>query len=233
MPRHSRLEIPGIPMHVTQRGVNRAAIFVCDADRRHFITLLESACEAHEVSVHAYVLMDNHIHLLVSAKSAGRIAPALSLCFQRYVWRFNRNYARTGTLFQGRFKSCLVDNNIYLLRVMRYIELNPVRAHLVAQPEDYPWSSARSHLGLRHDPLVRFDPVFEQLAACGSERAEFYRRWLMQPLGAEEMSQIRLHLSQERALGEGRFQSMVEKTLGVPATVMATGIKRSSKPRSA
>lgn len=218
-------------MHVTQRGVNRCAIFLCDDDRQCFLQLLEAACLEREVRIHAYVLMGNHVHLLMSADEAGRVAAAISVCLQRYVFRFNSRYARTGTLFQGRFKSCLVDSEAYVLKVIRYIELNPVRAALVDAPQDYPWSSARAHLGLRLDPLVRFHPAFEQIATSAAQRVNTYLAWLHQAMDADEHSQIRLRLAQERALGSEGFQQMVERTLNLPATIQASGQWRSTRRR--
>lgn len=228
MPRHPRLEIPGVPLHVTQRGVNRCAIFLGNGDRQVFLDYLACECSERQVRIHAYVLMDNHVHLLVAAEHAGRISRAMAVCSQRYVRYFNFRYARTGTLFQSRFKSCLVDSESYLMRVIRYIELNPVRAALAEQAKDYAWSSARAHLGLRHDPLVSLHPAYEQLAATPAERVRAYAGWLAQAVDADEQASIRHYLSQERALGSERFQAMVEKTLGFPATVIASGQKRSA-----
>ena len=134
MPRTARLEIPGMPMHIVQRGVNRCAVFLCNAGRGYYLALLTEAFAAEEVALHAYVLMENHVHLLVTSAHAGRISRAMRQCNQRYVQNFNRRHGRTGTLWEERFKSCLVDSTAYLLTVMRYIELNPVRAATVEHP---------------------------------------------------------------------------------------------------
>lgn len=120
MPRQPRLELPGIPLHVTQRGVNRCAIFIDDQDRHHFRWLLREACRKHGVTVHAFVLMDNHVHLLLGATQAGYISCAMRLAGQNYVQAFNLRHGRTATLWQGRFKSSLVDSDTYLLRVIRF-----------------------------------------------------------------------------------------------------------------
>jgi putative transposase len=154
MPRQPRLELPGIPMHVTQRGVNRCAIFLDDDDRHHYRRLLREACNKHAVAIHAFVLMDNHVHLLLSSLAAGAVSCAMRAVGQAYVQAFNARHSRSGTLWQGRFKSCLVDSDRYLLAVLRYIELNPVRAAMVAAPEEYRWSSVHTHLGRSHDPLL-------------------------------------------------------------------------------
>ena len=144
MPRQPRLELPGIPLHVTQRGVNRCAIFLDDADRHHYRRLLRDACRKHGVAIHAFVLMDNHVHVLVCATEAGRVSRAMRQAGQSYVQSFNQRHGRVGTLWQGRFKSSLVDSGAYALRVIRYIELNPVRAALVDRPDAYRWSSVHT-----------------------------------------------------------------------------------------
>ena len=135
MPRRPRLELPGIPMHVTQRGVNRCAIFVDDVDRHHYRRVLREACTKDAVAVHALVLMDNHVHLLLASSQPGNVSMAMRNAGQAYVQAFNMRHGRSGTLWQGRYKSSLVDSERYLLSVMRYIELNPVRAAMVATPE--------------------------------------------------------------------------------------------------
>jgi putative transposase len=137
MPRQPRLELPGLPLHVTQRGVNRCAIFLDDDDRHLYRRLLREACRKHNVAVHAFALMDNHVHLLLSCGQSGGVSRALRVSGQSYVQAFNTRHGRCGTLWQGRCKSCLVDSDRYLLTVIRYIELNPVRAALVAVPEEY------------------------------------------------------------------------------------------------
>lgn len=133
-------------MHVTQRGVNRCAIFLDDTDRHHYRRLLRDACRKHGVAIHAFVLMDNHVHLFLSSAMAGCVSRALRQAGQTYVQSFNQRHRRIGTLWQGRFKSSLVDSDTYALRVIRYIELNPVRA---AIPCARRWSNARRITGGR------------------------------------------------------------------------------------
>ncbi|MEA9750926.1 transposase, partial [Xanthomonas campestris pv. raphani] len=131
-------------MHVVQRGVNRCTIFL---DRHHYCLLLRRACERFAVRVHAFVLIDNHVHLLVSADKAGAVSSAMRLSGQSYLQAFNLRHRRSGTLWQGRSKSCLVQTERYVLTALRYIELNPVRARVVALPTEYRWSSVHTHLG--------------------------------------------------------------------------------------
>jgi len=226
MPRTARLEIPGIPMHVTHRGVNRAAVFIDDIDRSTYLHLLGEALLKHSVALHAYVLMGNHVHLLLSSALAGAVSRALRNATQCYVQWFNRRHGRTGTLWEGRFKSCLVDSDRYLLTVIRYIELNPVRAAIVATPIEHRWSSVHVHLGHRRDPRLTIHPVFLSLGLDPAARAGNYATWLTQAPSEDELLEIRRHSQQQRALGDPRFQAMVERTLNRPARFRLAGRPR-------
>ena len=210
-------------MHVTQRGVNRCAIFLEDDDRLHYRRLLRAACSAHDVAVHAYVLMDNHVHLLLIAQRSGDVSCAMRDAGQMYVQAFNARHRRSGTLWQGRFKSCLVGTDAYLLAVMRYIELNPLRAGMVPDAADYRWSSAHAHLGLRVDGLLRPHPLWLGLGANAIDRAAAWRRWLDAGTDAGTLESIRRHLEQGRALGDLRFQRMAERTLNRPVVLRPRG----------
>lgn len=213
-------------MHLTHRGVNRAATFLEAADYREYRRLLRLILGECDVSVHAYVLMTNHVHLLVSSRYVGAVSRAMSLLGKYYVPHFNRKYRRTGTLWEGRFKSCLVDTDDYLLRVYRYIELNPVRAAMVERAQDYPWSSVHSNLGIEPDLLITPHPVFAAFAAPGASSTSSYRTWLQDGIDADDLAAIRAHLQQERALGSERFQRMIGETLNRPVAVRPRGRPR-------
>ena len=150
---------------------------------------------------------------------------------QSYVPAFNRRHRRTGALWEGRFKSCLVSTDQYLLAVYRYIELNPVRAHMVQLPEHHPWSSVHANLGLAFDPLILITPheTFLAIAQDSRERHMAYREWLRAGVNNDEIEAIRLHLKQGRALGDRRFQAMVEKALGRPASIRPRGRPSASR----
>jgi putative transposase len=229
MPRRPRLELPGVPLHFTHRGVNRAATFLDEEDFSAYRQLLGEVLVGHGIGLHAYVLMTNHVHLLLTPLTAGSLSAAMCQLGRRYVPAFNRRHGRTGTLWEGRFKSCLVDSDRYVLTVQRYIELNPVRAAMAEMPEAYSWSSARGSLGLVADPLLSFHPVYLALGDGQHARASAYREWMDQGIDQEEMHSIRLHLQQERALGHPRFQAMVEKTLNRPVAVRGRGRPRKEK----
>ena len=226
MPCQPRLELPGVPMHVTQRGVNRGAIFLDDTDRHHYRYVLRAACRHYRVAIHAFVLMDNHVHLLLSSPEAGDISAAMRASGQAYVQAFNDRHGRTGPLWQGRFKSSLVGSDDYLLQVIRYIELNPVRAAMVDDPAAYRWSSVHTHLGRAQDPLLQPHPVFLALGSDPAARAAAYQCWLQAGVCDEEIQAIRRHLVQERALGNKRFQRMIETTLNRPAACHGRGRPR-------
>jgi putative transposase len=203
--------------------VNRAAVLVDDVDRQHYLSLLEAVLRRNEIALHAYVLMGNHVHLLASASRGGATSKGPAGSRQCYVQAFNRRHRRTGTLWEGRFKSCLVETDRYLLTVYRYIELNPVRAAMVAAPEKYRWSSIHANLGVRSDPLVTPHPTFLAFGDDPIARAGAYRTWLYEAIDATELQSIREHLKQERALGDARFQAMVEKALNRPVSTRPRG----------
>ena len=223
MPRRPRLEMPGMPLHVTHRGVNRAAVFLDEEDFALYRRCLGESLADHGIALHAYVLMTNHVHLLVTPPERGCLSTAMSRLGQRYVPAFNRKYGRTGTLWEGRFKSCLVDSERYLHVVHRYIELNPVRAAMVAAPEDYRWSSVHASLGEAADSIVTPHPDFLRSGANREQRGASHQQWLYEGINVDDLQNIRAHLQQERALGSPRFQAMVEKALHRPVTLRARG----------
>ncbi|MBS0211734.1 MAG: transposase [Proteobacteria bacterium] len=223
MPRRPRLELPGSALHITHRGVNRGATFIDDDDFARYRQLLHIAFGDAGIALHAYVLMTNHVHFLLTPPAPGCLSRAMSRLGQRYVPWFNHQHRRTGTLWEGRFKSCLVDTSGYLARVHRYIELNPVRAAMVDAPERYRWSSVHANLGACKDPLVTPHPAYLGAISDPDLRALSHRQWLQEGISEDDLAAIRAHMQQERALGSLRFQSMVEKTLNRPATVRPRG----------
>ena len=156
--------------------------------------LLAASARKHALQIHSYVLMGNHVHLLISSENLGALSKAMRQIGQNYVSTFNRRHRRTGTLWEGRFKSCLVDSDRYLLTVYRYIELNLVRAAMVEMPEHYPWSSVHANLALRCDPLVTPHGTFLAMAADRAQRAEAYRVWLHAGVNDDELADIRQHI---------------------------------------
>lgn len=162
MARHPRLVVPGIAMHVRQRGNNRQDVFFQQNDRLVYLSILRDLLRLRQCALHAYCLMTNHIHLLLTPtdeEGCSLMMRDLARCYASY---FNRRYLRTGQLWEGRFRSCLVDSARYVLGCYRYVELNPVRAGMVASPGAHPWSSYAGNIGARPDPLIT--PHAEYLA---------------------------------------------------------------------
>lgn len=160
MPRRARLSVPGIAWHIIQRGNNRSSCFYADDDYRRYLYLLQEQARDHGCRVHAYVLMTNHVHLLVTPARADSVSLMMKHLGQRYVQYINRTYRRTGTLWEGRFRSCLAQDEGYALACYRYIELNPVRAGMVEHPAEYPWSSYRANAqGERNVVIMPHEPV--------------------------------------------------------------------------
>jgi putative transposase len=154
MPRPPRHFVPGYPAHLVHRGNNRQDIFHCDGDFRFLWKCLKESSQDFEVAVHAYVMMSNHIHLLVTPRDASAVSKTMHCAARRYAGYYNNRYARTGTLWEGRFHAALIPTDRYLLACHRYIDLNPVRAGIVQGPELYPWSSHRAYRFGSVDPLV-------------------------------------------------------------------------------
>jgi len=223
MPRQARLMLAGQPYHVTQRGVNKGAIFVDDIDRQLFLRLLHGAFVRHQVALHAYVLMGNHIHLLATPSTHHGLANAMRAQGNCYVQAFNQRHERSGPLWQGRFHSSMVDSDAYLLSVYRYIELNPVRAGLAATAEDHPWSSVHGNLDRRDDPLLTSHPALQALAPTTQQRAMRYAAFLRDVNAYAEAPAIRAHNAMQRPLGNAAFLQMVEETLGRPVTLRKRG----------
>lgn len=210
MARLPRLDLPGIPQHVVQRGNNRLPCFLDDRDRLDYLTFLREALLASECSLHAYVLMDNHVHLLLTPSRTGALASMMQKLGRGYVGGFNARHRRTGTLWEGRYKACLVDSDGYLLRCARYIDLNPVRARMTAEPASYRWSSCAALCGLRDDPLLTLHPAQQVLGTDDAGRAAAYRALLRECIPEDELASVRLYLQQQRAWGRDDFRAMVE-----------------------
>jgi len=210
MPRLPRFDLPGIPQHVRQRGNNRQPCFLDNTDRENYKHLLGEALAAAQCQLHAYVLMDNHVHLLLSPAAAGAISRLMHKLGTSYVSLFNARHQRTGSLWEGRYKACLVDSEDYLLRCARYIDLNPVRARLTDDPRHYRWSSCAALCGLRRDPLLTLHPAQRALGADPDLCARAYLALLEEAIPEEELQAIRLYLQQQRAWGRDDFRSRVQ-----------------------
>ncbi|MDP2255477.1 MAG: transposase [Polaromonas sp.] len=174
MARLPRLTLPGYPHHVIQRGNNRQAIFLSSADHLVLLGLLEENAQKFGVALHAYVLMSNHFHLLVTPTSDEGLPQMMQAVGRRYVRYFNDSQGRSGTLWEGRYRSTVIETDRYLLACMAYIDLNPVRAGMVKEARDYPWSSHGHYVGLRTDKLLTPHPLFWELGNTPFAREAAY-----------------------------------------------------------
>ena len=217
MARRPRLELPGVPLHVIQRGNNRAACFVADGDRYLYLECLGEAATKHGCALHAYVLMPNHVHLLVSPERAGGVALLMQDVGRRYVRIFNDVHKRSGTLWEGRYKAAMIDSEEYLIVCQRYIELNPVRAQLSAGPADYRWSSYRHYAHGVRNALVTPHELVQRLALNDEESREAYRDLFREPLAQALIDRIRQATNKGWPLGGEAFVGRVEALLGRPA----------------
>ncbi|WP_295381099.1 transposase [uncultured Stenotrophomonas sp.] len=226
MPRQARLMLAGQPYHLTQRGVNKGAIFVDDIDRQLFLHLLHGAFLKHHVALHAYVLMGNHVHLLATPSTQVGLANAMRMQGNNYVQAFNQRHERSGPLWQGRFHSSMVDSDAYLLSVYRYIELNPVRAGMAAHAEDHPWSSVHGNLQRRDDPMLTEHPAFQALAPTKRQRTTLYAQFLRDLNASADLPAIRAHSTAQHPLGNATYLRMVEEALGRPVVLRKRGRPR-------
>ena len=223
MPRRARLSIAGIPWHIIQRGNNRTACFYTEKDYRRYLSTLEELAERHGCRVHAYVLMTNHVHLLITPQGKDSAALLMKHLGQRYVQYINRSYQRSGTLWEGRFRSCLAQSANYVLACYRYIELNPVRAGMVTHPRHYPWSSYRVNAEGSLSELIT--PQEEYLALGNGNRSirKAYRGLFERPLDANVVSDIRASTNGNFVLGNERFKQEIAAILGTRVTPARAG----------
>ena len=194
-----------------------------------YLGLLNELAPRFACDVHAYVLMPNHVHVLLTPQDAEGMSSLMKHVGQRYAQRFNRVYGRTGTLFEGRFKSCLVHDASYLFTCQRYVELNPVRARMVENPWDYQWTSYRFNAGREPSTLLKRHKLYQELGATDEERAAAYRELFRDPLGDDELDQIRTAVNGGFALGTREFVAAVELALNRRARPGAAGRPRKKR----
>jgi len=223
MARLLRLCIPGIPQHIIQRGVNRQACFAAEQDFTAYAHWLHNCAVKYRVAIHAWVFMTNHVHLLVTPKDKQSTSRMMQTLGRYYVRYFNQTYRRTGTLWEGRFKSSLVNAEEYLLICQRYIELNPVRAGMVATPGEYRWSSYGSN-GLGNPAkLWTPHPVYSALGKSVKERTSSYRKLFSGHLDEKLIIEIRELTNKGMALGNDRFKDEIEALSGRRVRLLKQG----------
>lgn len=230
MPRLHRLDVPGIPQHIIQRGNDRQPCFFADTDYVRYRSDLREIALREGCAVHAYVLMTNHVHLLMTPVAVGAVARVMQSLGRRYVRHINDRYHRTGTLWEGRYKACLVDDGDYLMQCHRYIELNPLRAAMVVDPCDYSWSSHLANAFGVHDPLVTPHAAYLALSSDPIQRQLMHRALVMETVDHAEVEAIRQQLQRQHAYGTELFRTAIEMQLGRTVGPRKIGRPRKSEP---
>lgn len=207
MPRRPRFALTDYPLHVVQRGNDRQPCYFGEADYRTYLHALRDASAHYGVRVHAYVLMTNHVHLLATPLEAEAVSRMMQSVGARYVGHVNATYRRTGTLWEGRYHACLVDTDTHVVAACRYIDLNPVRARMVAHPIAWPWSSYGALAGIRDDALV---VPHASLARLGDAPGPGYARWCGAGVSEGELEALRAATASELAFGSDAFRARIQ-----------------------
>ena len=211
MARQPRLVLPDQPHHVLQRGNDNQPIFREDDDHRRFLEFLRESAKFYRVAIHAYVLMPNHVHLLATPADEDGLAAMMQKVGRLYVPWFNNKYGRSGTLFQGRFRTSVIDANAYFLACVRYIELNPQRNQLAFDPLEYPWSSYAHHAGVRPDPLITDHAKYWELGNTPFQREAAYIELAQQGMSGQELEAINAAVLKGAPLGSHAFMLELER----------------------
>jgi putative transposase len=214
MPRRARIVAADVPIHVIQRGNNRDPCFFADEDRVLYLRHLRELAAALDCSVHAFCLMTNHVHLLLTARTDAGLALLMKHLGQRYVQHVNRTYRRSGTLWEGRFRSAIVQSERYLLACHRYIELNPVRAAMVTHPRQHRWSSYRINAEGKASDLIVPHDLYRALGRSGEARQSAYRELFREQLDETVVGAIRVATNGGFVLGAPRYQADMARMLG-------------------
>ncbi|MCC5796665.1 MAG: transposase [Methylophaga sp.] len=228
MARLPRLVLPDQPLHIMHRGNNRQNIFENEEDMTRILNDIGEALHKADCQLHAYVIMTNHLHLLLTPKNKQELAVFMQSMANRYVRYFNANRQRTGTIWEGRFKSCLIDSDNYLFTLYKYIEMNPVKAEMVKDIKEYRWSSYH-HNGLGEvDPLITEHPLYLNLAGTREERVTRYKSMMDKIALGKENQKITDATIRGEALGNENFQHWVCKKMDRPAVLKSHGGDRKS-----
>jgi len=212
-----------MPQHVIQRGNNRQVCFADEQDFTAYAGWLKGYSKKYQVDIHAWVLMTNHVHLLCTPRGQNAVSHMMQSLGRHYVRYFNFSYKRTGTLWEGRFKSCLVQEETYLIQLYRYIELNPVRAGMVEQPSDYVWSSYPINALGKVSELCTPHAVYLALGKDANERQASYRELFKHHVDGKLLEDIRLAVNKGMALGSERFKTEIESLSGRRMTAKKMG----------
>ena len=223
MPRRPRVILPNVPQHIIQRGNNRQACFYADEDYQVYLEWLKEYADKTECNIHAYALMTNHVHLLVSTEKTEAVGAMMKALGQRYVQYINKMYKRSGTLWEGRYKSCPTQAETYLLACQRYIELNPVRANMVNHPAEYKWSSYAANAQGADSEIIKIHPLYKALGMDAASRQAAYRELFRYQLDNGLVDEIRKATNGNYALGNDLFKLQTADALGRRVTAGRAG----------
>jgi putative transposase len=226
MPRKPRFNLIGMPQHVVQRGNNREPCFFAEEDYQRYLDDLSAAATKYSCRIHAYVLLTNHVHLLITPMMEHGISQCMQSLGRRYVRYINQTYKRSGTLWEGRYRSSLIDSDHYLLTCMRYIELNPVRADMVNHPGEYRWSSYGANAQGKLDRLIEPHPLYLELDSIPEARQSAYRELFRYQVDTDILHEIRESLNHELVLGRSNFKDRIEQM-----TQRQTRLGKPGRPR--
>ena len=225
MPRRARNYLPGFPYHIVQRGNNREACFIEPENYQYYLELWRQLSKRYGVRVHAYCLMTNHIHILATPETKQSLSDTMKVVGSRYAQYINLKYRRSGTLWEGRHRSSLVQSDRYLLSCYRYIELNPVRAGMVSRPEEYRWSSYGVN-GWGDESWINPHEEYLRLGGTADERAHAYRELFRYQLSEQDLHLIRKAAHYCQPVGDDRFKAQIETKYGITLGNMKRGRPR-------
>ena len=213
MPRKLRFYLPGMPVHIVQRGHSREPVFFETGDYQTYLYWLREASERYDCAIHAYVLMTNHVHILATPANKKGISLLMQYTGRHYVPYINHTYGTSGSIWEGRYKGSLVHDEQYLLTCMRYIELNPVRAGMVAEPSLYRWSSYRANAQGKSDALITRHPLYEKLGSHPQEQMEAYKALFEAHIDKKRHAIIQKAYQTGTPLGSDYFREKIERKL--------------------
>jgi putative transposase len=233
MARQGRYFLPEQSLHVIQRGNNRQAIFFQADDYVHYRDWLAQAATEYGCAIHAYVLMTNHVHLLVTPRAVGSLPRVMQSLGRRYVRHINNSYRRTGTLWEGRYRAAPIETERYFLACCRYIELNPARARMVRHPREYRWSSYRAHALGAVDALVADHELYERLGRTPADRQMAYRALFRDALDDRVIDDLRTGTNAGWPIGAARFKQHIAEALGRRVAPLPRGRKPKAETQRA
>jgi len=224
------LTVPGYPHHIIQRGNNRQSIFTTGADYETLLAMLDEHARKSSVAIHAYVLMSNHFHLLATPETAAGIPQMMQSVGRRYVRYFNQRQERTGTLWEGRYRSTLIQAERYLLACMAYIDLNPVRAGMTETVGEYPWSSYSHYVGRRNDRLISPHPIYWELGNTPFAREAAYAGLVQSGISPAEQAAMTDSVLRGWALGEPDYVADLQRRTSRRVSMAQVGRPTGKRP---